>query len=166
MVKVSGLTWRSVGLVKVENALVSGELTEAANGEHEMEVLLFSTNFQREWLFSKCQSFQLTADITCYQLHRTLNCSGSTYFTDAIATYCAVHFLKYDLVFFGIFLKLDTCQNMPKNIFRTPMLPNSHGMMTMYSKPSFAGSHPTPRRPHFWNCCSTLGEIINRDMLN
>lgn len=38
-VKVSGLTWRS-GLVKGENALVSGELTEAANGEHEMEVLL------------------------------------------------------------------------------------------------------------------------------
>lgn len=39
-VKVNCLTCRSVGLVKVENALVSGELTEAANGEHEMEVLL------------------------------------------------------------------------------------------------------------------------------
>lgn len=65
MVKVSGLTWRSVGLVKGENALVSGELTEAANGKHEMEVLLVSTNSQRERLFSKCQSCQLTADITC-----------------------------------------------------------------------------------------------------
>ncbi len=40
MVKVSGLTCRSVGLEKRENALVSGDLTEAANGEHEMEVLL------------------------------------------------------------------------------------------------------------------------------
>lgn len=38
-VKVGGLTW-SGGFVKGENALVSGELTEAADGEHEMEVLL------------------------------------------------------------------------------------------------------------------------------
>lgn len=40
MVKVSGLTWRSVSLVKGENALVSEELTEAVKGVHEMEVLL------------------------------------------------------------------------------------------------------------------------------
>lgn len=39
MVKVIGLTCRSGSLEKGENALVSRELTEAANGEHEIEVL-------------------------------------------------------------------------------------------------------------------------------
>lgn len=54
------LTCMSISFEKGENALASGELTEAANGEHEMEVLLIWTHFQREPLFSKCQSFQLT----------------------------------------------------------------------------------------------------------
>lgn len=40
MVKVSGLTCRSISLEKRVNVPVSAELTEAANGEHEMEVLL------------------------------------------------------------------------------------------------------------------------------
>lgn len=59
MVKVSGLTCRSVGLVKGENCtgVWRADRGSKLGGGCEMEVLLVGTNFQRERLFSKCQSF-------------------------------------------------------------------------------------------------------------
>ena len=64
MVKVSGLTCRSVGLVKGENCTGVWRADRGSKlgvgwwgGRCEMEVLLVGTNFQRERLFSKCQSF-------------------------------------------------------------------------------------------------------------
>lgn len=59
MVKVSGLTCRSVGLAKGENCtgVWRADRGSKLGGGCEMEVLLVGTNFQRERLFSKCQSF-------------------------------------------------------------------------------------------------------------
>lgn len=104
MVEVSGLTCRSITLEERENTLMSGDLTEAANGEHEMEVLLVWTNFQRELLFLKCQSFQLSTDVTCKKAERTFSCTGSSYFTDVTTMYCSLHFLCLLLFIWAIFI--------------------------------------------------------------
>ena len=114
IVSISGLTCSSVGSEKRENALVSGELTEAANGEHEMEVLLVWTNFQRERLFSKCRSLQLTADITCEKAAPKPSAALAAPILQMPLRY--ILFLCMLLFFFST---LNSSQNLPKRSLLT-----------------------------------------------
>lgn len=111
MVEVSGLTRRSVGLEKGENAPVSGELTEAANGEREMEVLLVWTNFQTE-----CQSFQLTADITCEKAAANLQMLWQHLFYRCHFNTMFPVFFMYALVFLPFFIQLFSQLQIPIKI--------------------------------------------------